>query len=150
MLLEEAGLQVSRGNSPNEHTAVSRPGRHIAAVRAAHRTGSRQRHSASTREWAEPYLITAFVLSLPHLKPSALRHKDRISSAGGVTTAEEAPPLPEDRTVLAPPPQVHQLQAVVTATTEHLSTVVAQVQRGDSPLRRKLLNATPQPGGGDR
>lgn len=89
------------------------------------------------------------MLSLPHLKPSALRHKDSVSSVGLLAMiAELAPPLPEDHAVAAPPPQVHQLQAVVTATAEHLSMVVTQVQRGDSALRRQLLNTAPQPEGG--
>ena len=49
--------------------------------------------------------------------------------------------LPKARAVVAPPPQVDQLEAVITATAEQLTMVGAEVQRGDFTLSRKLLNA---------
>lgn len=55
--------------------------------------------------------------------------------------------LPETHALVAPPPQVSQLEAVVTATAEQLAMVGADVQRGDFTLSRKLLNAADRPDG---
>ena len=53
--------------------------------------------------------------------------------------------VPEAHAVVAPPPQVDQLQAVVTATAEQLTMVGADVQRGDFPLSGELLNTADRP-----
>lgn len=53
--------------------------------------------------------------------------------------------LPEAHALVAPSPQVDQLEAVVTATAEQLAVVGADVQRGDFPPSRKFLNAAEGP-----
>lgn len=92
--------------------------------------------------------MTALVLSLPHLKPSALK-----LNTASITTGPRRknwlthlqPPLPEAHALGAAPPQVQQLQAVVTATAEQLAPVGAQVQGGDVTLSRKLLDTAHRP-----
>lgn len=103
--------------------------------------------------WCEQltHLITALVLSLPHLKPSALRHtiNQSTNQTGhwSMDTFRSSPLSPVAHPVVAPPPQVNQLEAVVTATAEQLAVVWAEVERGDFPLSRKLLNAAHDPEG---
>ena len=53
--------------------------------------------------------------------------------------------LPEAQAVVAPPPEVDQLEAVVTATAEQLALVSTDVQRGHFPLSRKLLGTADGP-----
>lgn len=53
--------------------------------------------------------------------------------------------LPETHPLVAPPPQVDQLEAVVTATAEQLTMVGAEVQWGDFTLSRKLLITAGRP-----
>lgn len=52
---------------------------------------------------------------------------------------------PEADAVVAPPPQVDQLEAVVTATAEQLTMVGADVQRGDFTLSGELLDTADRP-----
>lgn len=117
------------------------------------------------------HLMAALVLSLPHLKPSALTDTNTRSATHNThrhflpkilriraTRANHVPSvstegegltslmfLPEAHALVAPSPQVDQLEAVVTATAEQLAVVGADVQRGDFTRSRKFLNAAEGP-----
>lgn len=55
--------------------------------------------------------------------------------------------LPEDAVLVAPPPQVEELQAVMAAAAEQLAPVGADSQRRHLLLARQLKHAAHRPAG---
>lgn len=116
------------------------PDRSLGAVAATFKAvgPDRHKHTVSDSQHTSP-------LPPKNLRIRATRanHVPSVSTEGeGLTSLMF---LPEAHALVAPSPQVDQLEAVVTATAEQLAVVGGDVQRGDFTPSRKFLNTAVGP-----